>query len=137
MALESMWIVCATTNWETHYQHYNLWMLFALQHPSVHNRLVSQAHVSCLMPEAFGFPYRQSSEFGVAQPTSVQCIMSSTSSAVSLSPKIVNKLRYSVALVKQFSLTFGSWMRMAECVPEVSIDSPSHVSLPSVEREYR
>ena len=44
--------------------------------------------------------------------------MSSTSSTVSFSPKIVNTLRCSVALMKLFSLKFGSWMWMAECVPE-------------------
>ena len=44
--------------------------------------------------------------------------MSSTSSTVSFSPKIVNTLRCSVALMKLFPLMFGSWMWMAECVPE-------------------
>ena len=44
--------------------------------------------------------------------------MSSTSSTVSFSPKIVNTLRCSVALMKLFSLMFGSWMWMAECVHE-------------------
>ena len=110
-------------------------MLFTLQHPSVHNRLVSQAHISCFMPGAFWFPHSKGSEFVFTQPTSVQHIMSSTSSTVSFSPKIINTLRSSVVLMKLFS--FDVWLVDADGrMRSWESTDTSHVPLPSVEWEY-